>query len=67
MYQWVNTLLAVLTSFFMNALLLLLIWTLEAQFSVPMWVSVSISIYRQMKVPSGLTFLLTFSLLLLQI
>ena len=39
----------ILTSLLMFSLLLLLIWTLRAQSSAPMWVSVIISIHRQMK------------------
>ena len=41
----------------MFSLLLLLIWTLGAQSSAPMWVSVSISIHSQMKIPSDHDFL----------
>ena len=47
----------VLISFFMFSLLLLLIWTLGAQSSAPMWVSISIAIHRRMKVPSGPAYL----------
>ena len=48
--QWVDAPLTVLTSLLMFSLFLFFIWTLEAQSSALMWVSVSISIHWQMKV-----------------
>ena len=56
-HLWVIASLAVLISFFIFFVLLLLIWTFGAQSGAPMWVSVSISIHRRMKVPSDPDFL----------